>query len=106
MEKQSYLLKEPEREFYVIKYGNKNHIVSAIGFNGGYVYFLIEGNGDILGHNFQPQITPISDILCYCKPDAEVISIEPKNPDSKKLYEKLCLYMDEFKSLKQEATKD
>ena len=43
MERQNFMNKEPEKEFYFIYYGDGSfNLVSAIGQKGGYVYYLIE----------------------------------------------------------------
>ena len=99
MERQSFMDKEPEKEFYFIYYGDGSfNIVSAIGQKGGYVYYLIESTGNIFDRNFRPQISPISNILDYCGlPDAQVISIDPKDPKTRSIYTKLSGIIDEYK---------
>ena len=90
----------PEKEFYFIYYGDGSfNLVSAIGLKGGYVYYLIESKkGNIFDKNYQPKISPISNILDYCGfPDAQVISIDPKDPKTRTIYTKLSGYIDEFK---------
>ena len=90
--------KEPEKEFYFIHYGDGSfNLVSAIGLKGGYVYYLIESKGNIFDKNFKPQISPISNILDYCGlPNAQVISIDPRDPKTRSLYTKLNAYLDEY----------
>lgn len=99
MERQSFMDKEPEKEFYFIYYGDGSfNLVSAIGQKGGYVYYLIESTGNIFDRNFKPQILPISNILDYCGlPDAQVISIDPKDPKTRSIYTKLSGIIDEYK---------
>ena len=88
-----------KKEFYFIYYGDGSfNLVSAIGQKGGYVYYLIESTENIFDQNFRPQISPISNILDYCGlPDAQVISIDPKNPKTRSIYTKLSGIIDEYK---------
>ena len=99
MERQNFMDKEPEKEFYFIYYGDGSfNLVSAIGQKGGYVYYLIESTENIFDKNFRPQISPISNILDYCGlPDAQVISIDPKDPKTRSIYTKLSGIIDEYK---------
>jgi hypothetical protein len=98
MERQNYMNNLPEKEFYFIYYGDGSfNLVSAIGLKGGYVYYLIESKGNIFDKNFRPRISPISNILDYCGlPNAQVISIDPRDPKTRTLYTKLSGYIDEF----------
>lgn len=99
MERQNFMDREPEKEFYFIYYGDGSfNLVSAIGQKGGYVYYLIESKGNIFDKNFRPRISPISNILDYCGlPDAQVISIDPKDPKTRSIYTKLSGIIDEYK---------
>ena len=99
MERQNFMDKEPEKEFYFIYYGDGSfNLVSAIGQKGGYVYYLIESKENVFAKNIRPQISPISNILDYCGlPDAQVISIDPKNPKTRSIYTKLSGLIDEYK---------
>lgn len=99
MERQNFMDKEAEKEFYFIYYGDGSfNLVSAIGQKGGYVYYLIESKENVFDKNFRPQISPISNILDYCGlPDAQVISIDPKNPKTRSIYTKLSGLIDEYK---------
>ena len=99
MERQNFMDKEPEKEFYFIYYGDGSfNLDSAIGQKGGYVYYLIESKENVFDKNFRPQISPISNILDYCGlPDAQVISIDPKDPKTRSIYTKLSGIIDEYK---------
>lgn len=77
--------KDPIKEFYFIYHddGSRN-LVSAIGKQGGYIYFLIESKGGFREKTFEPIISPISNILDYCgSPDSQVIAIDPREPENK-----------------------
>ena len=99
MERQNYMVNEPEKEFYFIYYGDGSRsLVSAIGLKGGYVYFLIEPNNNIYDKNFRPVISPIPNILDFCgSPDTQVISIDPRDPKDKKIYTILSQFIDEYR---------
>ena len=98
MERQNYLNNEPEKEFYFIQYGDGSfNLVSAIGLKGGYVYFLIESQENIFDKTFSPKISQITNILDYCgSPDAQVIAIDPKDPQTRSIYTKLCKCIDDY----------
>lgn len=76
---------DPIKEFYFIYHddGSRN-LVSAIGKQGGYIYFLIESKGSFREKTFEPVVSPISNILDYCgSPDSQVIAIDPRDPQNK-----------------------
>lgn len=98
MERENQKADEPIKEFYFINNadGSRN-LVSAIGYKGGYVYFLIESNGNINNKSFKPVISPIANILDYCgSPESQVIAIDPKDPECKKIYQTLSACIDNF----------
>lgn len=89
---------EPIKEFYFIYHGDgSRNLVSAIGKQGGYVYFLIESKGKISEKNFDPIISPISNILDYCgSPDSQVIAIDPRDPQNRNICKILSDSIDAF----------
>ena len=98
MERENFMGRLPEKEFYFIHYSDGSYnLVSAIGQKGGYVYFLIESKSNVFNKSFRPEISPITNILDYCgSPDAQVVSIDPKDPRTRTLYSRLCEFMDEY----------
>ncbi len=87
------------KEFYYIDSPDGNRsLVSAIGKNGGYVYFLIKPKGDIRHKStFHPIISQITDIMPYCEsPETRVTAIEPKGLHNKNLCDVLSASIDSF----------
>lgn len=98
MERRNRMAHQPIKEFYFINNPDGSRkLVSAIGQQGGYIYFLIEANGNLSDKSFSPKISLISNILDYCgSPDTQVVAIEPRDPQHKKLYINLSERIDDY----------
>ncbi len=109
MERISHLgSKDPSKEFYFIYHEDGSfNLVSAIGKQGGYIYFLVETKELFNNRSVKPKVSPISNILDYCgAPDTQVIAIDPKEPQNKTMCKQISDSIDEFSMLSSQRTAD